>query len=203
MSEDRYCGLLTEKDLTKHQKWLGCSALEEHLIMEIAHGLVTHQYPWLTLERDSEFAVRHRELKRAIFLGEFDFPAGTKANGATIITRRAMKAALKKPYLRSANWLGMFLQRWQEAPANEGSADGSFVTQHAEMDAVTRLKITAVLDFASDLRRTNPKMNRAEIIRQIVGSQRFKREYSEVSIHQIVYGSYPWMKEKGISGLPK
>jgi hypothetical protein len=206
MAEDRYCGLLVEKDLTKHQRSLGCSALEEHLIMEIAHGLVTHQYPWATLERDSDFDIRHREIKRAVALGDFDkqYPAGTKANGMTVITRQALKGALKRPYLRSADWLAGFHQRWQDATPNEGSAGTEAIKNHRGEDQgdATLAKITAVLDYGKEVKLANPRWTRAKIIRNIVASDRFAHEYGEVSIKQIIYGSYPWMRDRGMPGLP-
>src|SRR5262249_709138 len=61
--------------------------------------------------------------------------------------------------------------------------------------------IKEILGLGKELQGKNPKWKPAQVLAEIKRQGRFRRCYSDETLKQIIYGSYPFMKKLGIAGL--
>ena len=183
----------------EQREWLIRPELELFAILSLGHGID----PLRRGVALTKFRPRYNSLKAAGSKGlkinaslrpELDWGAIVRLEDLLIFLS---SAAAGPEY----DWLRNFAKRWKSYVGPKGQTKPVRRKRNdPQKESDTRGLFDDVLNMGRELQKKNPKLTLPEIIAKISGAPQFRR-YSRETIKQIVYGSYPPMRNRNIIGL--
>jgi hypothetical protein len=194
---------MTEPDYAEfdelHRTWLARPHLQLLAIISLARGITPKHWGKAHKEHWCDCLALKAAITTGLLEAHCDDPSQMRYDNTVIYLSDLLKF-LGKTGL-GYEWLRDFAKRWQSyagasTPIKRNRSD-------PEKERDTRGLIDDVLNLGREFQKRNPKLNGSGVIDAIEESGRFRHNYKKETIRQIIYGTYPWMKDRGIKGLSR